>query len=159
MRIRLPVLLVAMIAASCISAVAAAHWTHYFNARFGYGIDIPPGFSEVQEADNSDGGVSRSAEGAAELKVWGAYLGDDDFATDVSQRVQSDTADGWMISYDRRTGENASWSGSKGAQILYMRAVKGCDGSAAYFQIVYDRSELKAYDTIVKRLVKTLRPC
>lgn len=159
MRISFPLLLVAMVGASCISAIAAAHWTHYSNARFGYGIDIPPGFSEVREADNSDGGVSRSADGVAELKVWGAYLAERDFKSDVAERVQSDEGDGWAISYDRRTAENASWSGSKGSQILYLRAVKGCDGSAAYFQLTYDRSEIKAYDKIINRLAKTLRPC
>lgn len=159
MRIRFPVLLVAIVGMAFVSVVSAAGWTHYFNARFGYGIDIPPGFSEVREADNSDGGVSRSADGAAELRVWGAYLVDGDFKSDVAERVRSDAGDGWTISYDRRTARNASWSGSKGPRILYMRAAKGCDDSAAYFQIIYDRSELKAYDKIVKRLVKSLSAC
>lgn len=158
-RIRFPVPTLAIVAASCLSVVAATGWTHYFNARYGYGIDIPPGFSEVQEAHNSDGGASRSADGAAELKVWGAYLSDGDFKSDVAERVQSDAGDGWTISYDRRTAANASWSGSKGHQILYMRAVKGCEDSAAYFQLIYERSEMKAYDKIVKRLVRSLSAC
>jgi len=159
MRMRFLVFLVAIIGVVLGSAASAAGWTHYFNARFGYGIDIPPGFSEVQEADNSDGGVSRSADGAAELKVWGAYLSDGDFKSDVAERVRSDAGDGWTISYDRRMAGNASWSGSKGSQILYMRALKGCDESAAYFQLIYARSGIKAYDKIVKRLVKSLSAC
>jgi hypothetical protein len=158
-RTRLLAFSIAIVGVAFVSTVSAASWTHYFNARYGYGIDIPPGFSEVQEADNSDGGVSRSADGAAELKVWGAYLSDGDFKSDIAERVLSDAGDGWTISYDRRTAGNASWSGSKGSQILYMRAVKGCDDSAAYFQLIYARSEMKAYDKIVERLVKSLSAC
>jgi hypothetical protein len=159
MRIRFLALSVAVAGVAFVSVASAAGWTHYVNARFGYGIDIPPGFSEVQEADNSDGGVSRSADGAAELKVWGAYLVDSDFRSDVARRVRSDAADGWTISYDRRTGGNASWSGSKGPHILYVRALKGCEDSTAYFQLIYDRAQLKAYDKIVDRLVKSLSAC
>lgn len=150
---------IAIVGVAFVATVSAAGWTTYVNARFGYAIDIPPGFSAVQEAENSDGGVSQSVDGGAELKVWGAYLSDGDFTSDVAARIRSDTGEGWTISYDRRTAGHASWSGTKGSQILYMRAVKGCDGSAAYFQLIYARSEMKAYDAIVTRLVKSLRAC
>jgi len=159
MWIRVLTLSIAIVGVIFVSTISAASWTRYFNVRFSYGVDIPPGFSEVLEADNSDGGRSRSADGAAELKVWGAYLPDGDFKSDVAERIQSDAGDGWTISYDRRAAGHASWSGTRGSQILYMRAVKGCDSSAAYFQLIYDRSSMKAYDKIVERLVKSLRAC
>jgi hypothetical protein len=139
-------------------AAIADDWSSYDNARFLYAIDIPPGFSAIAEADNSDGGVSTSATGHAELRIWGAYLGDQDFASDIADRIQSETSDGWKISYDRRLDEEASWSGSKGDRVVYVRAITGCDDAVLYFRLEYDRSSLKAYDAVVGRLVKSLRP-
>ncbi len=138
-------------------AALAAGWSHYANDRYGYAIDIPPGFSEVAESDNSDGGVSTSADGQTKLRVWGAYIMQDSFADEIAWRIAQDKADGWQISYDRRLAKAASWSGSKGNRIFYQRSVAGCDGAAYYFNLEYDRSALKANDAIVKRLVKSLQ--
>ncbi|UVC11052.1 hypothetical protein IHQ71_10990 [Rhizobium sp. TH2] len=146
---------------SAVMAVAplqaiAGDWSRYDNVRFAYAIDIPPDFSEVAEAENSDGGVSASADGKAELRVWGGYLVDSDFKSEIAGRVQSDTSEGWAISYDRRTGTNASWSGSKSGRVFYARSMKGCDDAAIYFRLEYDRADLDAYHGIVGRLVKSL---
>lgn len=145
----------AAIAAFSVS-VSAASWGRYDNPRFAYAIDIPPGFSDVWEAENSDGGVSASADGRAELRAWGAYLVEGDFKSDVAERVRSETFEGWQISYDRRTPTSASWSGSKDGRVFYARAMMGCDDAAIYFRLEYDRSQLKLYDAIVGRLVKSL---
>ena len=56
------------------AAFPAESWGRYINARYGYGVDIPAGFSPVHEADNGDGGVSRSADRQSQLSVWGANL-------------------------------------------------------------------------------------
>ena len=137
-------------------SASANDWERYDNPRFAYAIDIPPGFSAVAEAENSDGGVSTSGDGNAELRMWGAYLVDRDFKSDVSDRVQSDSSQGWDISYDRRTAKSASWSGSKDGRIFYARAMTGCDDAVIYFRLEYDRSQLKAYDAIVGRMAKSL---
>lgn len=138
------------------SAASAADWARYDNPRFAYAIDIPPGFSDVSEAENSDGGVSIGADGRSELRIWGAYLVDRDFRSDVAERVQSDSSEGWNISYDRRTAGSASWSGTRDGRVFYARAITGCDDAAIYFRLEYDRSELKSYDAIIGRLVKSL---
>jgi hypothetical protein len=135
---------------------SAEDWGRYDNPRFAYAIDIPSGFTDVSEAEDSDGGVSTSADGNAELRVWGAYLVDQDFKSDIAGRVQSDLSEGWDISYDRRTAKSASWSGGKDGRVFYARAVTGCDDAVIYFRLEYDRSQLKAYDTVVGRLVKSL---
>ena len=155
---RLPAALICAVMAVAPLVAIAAGWGHYVNVRFAYAIDIPPGFSNVAEADNSDGGVSTSADGKAELRAWGGYLVDTRFKSEIAGRVQSDTSGGWAISYDRRTAGNASWSGSKDGRVFYMRAVKGCDGAAIYFRLEYDRADLDRYNQIVGRLVKSLRP-
>jgi len=137
----------------------AAGWSSYGNARFGYSIDIPPGFSSVAEADNSDGGISTSADGKATLRIWGSYINQDSFADEVASRIEQDKSDGWTIAYERRTAKAASWSATKGNRVFYQRAVVGCDSAAAYFDLEYDRSAIKTYDKVVGRLVKSLSGC
>jgi hypothetical protein len=148
--------LLAAVAIAVPSAATADAWTRYDNARFAYAIDIPPGFSEIEEAANSDGGVSQSAHGRAELRVWGGYMVIGDFKSEIADRVRSDQAEGWKVSYDRRTAKNASWSGSKGGRIFYARAMQGCGDATIYFRLEYDRSNRVTYDDIVGRLVKSL---
>jgi hypothetical protein len=149
------ILVGALLAATSPQAFAG-DWSRYDNPRFAYAVDVPPGFSAIAEAENSDGGVAMSADGKSELRVWGAYLVDRDFKSDVADRIQSDASDGWKISYDRRKAENASWSGSRGGRVFYARAMTGCDDAAIYFRLEYDRANLKRYDAIVGRLVKSL---
>ena len=45
--------------AACLAGAFAAVGLHYVNARYGYAIDLPPGFSAIDEAGNGDGGTSR----------------------------------------------------------------------------------------------------
>jgi hypothetical protein len=139
------------------SAAGAGGWSGYANGRYAYTIDIPPGFSEVAESGNGDGGVSVSADGKTKLSVWGSYITEGSFADEIAWRIEQDKRGGWTISYDKRLKSKASWSGSKGNRILYARSVVGCDGTAVYFNIEYDRSQLKSYDPVVRRLVKSLR--
>jgi hypothetical protein len=135
----------------------AAAWDSYDNQRFGYTIDIPPGFSPIAEADNGDGGIAKSPDGRDELRVWGNHLIAGDFSEEIASRVAADIADGWSISYERRGDRAASWSGRRGERILYVRAIKGCGDAAVYFRLEYRRASLAAYDAVVRRLVRSLK--
>jgi hypothetical protein len=156
MRGQIQALFVGAVLAMAPLQVAADGWRRYDNKRFAYTIEIPPGFSSVSEADNDDGGVSDGDDGKAELRVWGTHLVDRDFAADIADRVGSAAADGWAISYNRRTANDASWSGSRAGRVFYARAMKGCGDAAIYFRLEYDRWELKRYDAIVGRLARSL---
>jgi hypothetical protein len=137
------------------TALSADGWTRYLNPRFGYGIDIPSGFSAISESENSDGGTSRSADGEAELAVWGANLLVDTLPSDVQSRIHSSEDDGWQITYSKLTGKWASWSGARDGRIFYARAIQLClDDQAGYFQLEYPASEREAFDPLVERMVK-----
>lgn len=138
------------------SAIAAG-WDSYGNARFGYSIDIPPGFSAVAESDNSDGGISQSEDRLSQLAVWGANLVEGSFSDDFAQRLESARADGWTINYRRETARWASWSGAVDGRIFYARAIKLCDDQAAYFLIEYPKARKASYDKVIGRLVKSLK--
>lgn len=146
-----------LIALALSGAALAAEWSSYGNARFGYVVEIPPGFTAIREADNSDGGTSRSAMGHATLSVWGANLLDQTFTADVASRMSSATSEGWVLGYKVVTGRGANWSGLRGDRILYAHAVPRCRDQAAFVQIEYDASAKAAFDPIVSRVARSLR--
>ena len=153
-------LIVTLVWALLLVATVAGHaaeWSRYENARFGYWIDVPPDFSRIEEAANGDGGISRSAAGRSELRVWGSHITEGDLLSEVAWRIDQDRADGWRVTYDKRTPKWASWSASNGSRIVYERAIYLCDGQAAYFRLEYDRSEIATFDAAISRLVKSLR--
>lgn len=150
-------IVVALVLMSSVAAAAILEWGHYANQRFSYSIDIPPEFSAIDEAENGDGGMSRSGDKLSELAVWGANLVEGDLGDDFASRLAAAEADGWTVSYRRETPKWASWSGSLQGRLFYARAIALCDGQAAYFLFEYPRARQASYDPIVKRLVKSLK--
>ena len=134
----------------------AASWQPYVNARFGFAVEIPPGFMLLNEADNGDG---RSyARGAATLAVWGHYLTEGDFKVEVAGRRETYRREGWDISYDRETNGWASLSGTRGNTIFYHRVIRLCDDAVSSFVLEFPKASKPEYSPIVSKLVKTLRP-
>jgi hypothetical protein len=140
------------------AALAAAAASHYVNARYGYAVDIPAGFGPVHEADNSDGGISKSLDGQSELRVWGANLLLDPLSSDVKGRIDSAGQEGWQITYRKVTDHWASWSGAREGRIFYARAILLChDDQAGFFQIEYPDDKHDELDPVVKGLVKSFK--
>lgn len=140
---------------AALAAHAAGGWARYQNDRYGYSIELPPGFAALREADNRDGGTTRSVQGNAMLAVWGTNLLVESFRSDVGSRIESASSDGWEISYKSVKTKRASWSGTRDERIFYAHGAPGCDGQAAYFQIEYDAAAKDDFDAIVRRLVKS----
>lgn len=137
------------------ASFAAEQWGRYVNARYGYGVDVPPGFSKVREADNGDGGTSRSADGQSQLAVWGSNLLMESLSSDVVDRIESAEQDDWQVSYRKVTDRWASWSGERAGRIFYARAVLLChDDQAGFFQIEYPADQREAFDAAVNKMVK-----
>ena len=149
----LPALLFAVLALPA----QAAGWGHYSNVRYGYGIDIPPGFAGQGESGNGDGQVFKLS--GATLTVYGGNIVEGDFETEVAQRQLSAKQDGWAITYQVSTPTKASFSGKQGGQILYTRMVAVCGGSQfAAFELTYGSASIPIYAPIVDRLVASLKP-
>jgi hypothetical protein len=135
-----------------------AGWTSYRNARFGFWIDVPPGFSAISEAQNGDGGTSMSKVGNAKMSVWGSHILEGGLATEVTNRVESIKASGWKIAYEKRSVNWASWSGINGGRVMYQRGIALCGARAAFFLFEYDFSEIATQDPIIERLVTSFKP-
>ena len=149
-------LVLCLIAALLPGIALAAGWTRYVNVRFGYGVDVPPGFSAIREAENSDGGTATAADGHAVLSAWGTNLLDQSFVSEVGSRLSGDAGDGWAIGYKLVAAKGASWSGAKGGRIFYARAIPKCRDRAAFMRIEYDASAKAAFDPVVSRLARSL---
>ena len=104
----------------------------------------------MREADNSDGGISRSADGQSEIAVWGANLLMVSLSSDMQSRIQSARDEGWTIAYRKVTGKRANWSGAKDGRIFYARAILLChDDEAGYFRLEYPETERDAFDPVI----------
>ena len=138
------------------ASALAQSWQPYVNARFGFAVEIPPGFALVSEADNGDGRTY--TRGDATLAVWAHYLTAGDFEEEVADRRVTYRQDGWDLSYDRQTAGWASLSGTRGGAILYHRVVTLCEGAVASFKLDYPESMKAEISPLVGRLVKSLHP-
>ena len=151
----LRLLLVALLVVAA-GPVLGAEWGHYENARFGYGIDVPPGFMGRGEAENGDGEVFATP--VATLTVFGGNIMAADFEAEVRQRQTWAAADGWALTYQMTTPTKASFSGKHGARILYARMIALCGGTQfGMFELEYSVADIKAFDAVVGRLVQSLK--
>ena len=67
-------ILLALLFALVATPAFAQGWEYYDNGRFGYGVDVPPGFYSQGESDNGDG-VTFAAQGKPSyLTIWGGNL-------------------------------------------------------------------------------------
>jgi hypothetical protein len=160
MFLRLPRLLALLALPSLMAfGASAADWEPYTNARFGYVLDVPEDFVIKSEADNGDGMTLASEDGKATLRVFGGYITDGTFRSDVQDRMKTASGqDAWAISYNKISDTAASFSGSKKDDVLYVRGVPLCENSVAFFYLEYPKDQLKAYDDIVSHMVKSLQP-
>src|SRR3954470_20475001 len=97
-------LLLALLLMLPLPAVAA-DWGHYTNARFGYVIDVPPGFVAQGEADNGDGQVFKMP--TATLTVFGGNVMEADFESEVVARERYAEQEKWAITYQVSTPQKA----------------------------------------------------
>lgn len=140
-----------------VTPALAADWERYDNARFGYSIEVPPGFAWGPEPDNGDGRQFRA--GATKLAVWGGNVIEPDLETSAASDIAAAESDGWSITYRATTPSWASISGTQGQRILYERMITLCDpGQYAGFLIEYSVADRASVDPMVDRLVATLRP-
>lgn len=146
--------LICFLAIVLVAPAFAADWGQYDNARFGYTIDVPPGFAWGREADNGDGRAFR--DGATKLLVWGGNITEDSFEGAVTSAKNFAEADGWAISYEAVTPSWASFSGAQGKRILYQRMIAVCDGAYAAFRLEYSAVDLGKLEPVVERLVRSL---
>ncbi|WP_394885659.1 hypothetical protein ACG873_01000 (plasmid) [Mesorhizobium sp. AaZ16] len=118
---------------------------------------MPPEFELLHRSEDGDGAAFHSPDGAL-LAVWGTNVAEGDFLPQVKKQISRDEKEGWKFTYRRLTREWASYSGTKDDQIRYVRGITVCGDRAAMFLIDYSREQKAAYDPVVTRMVRSLKP-
>ena len=93
------IFIAAMLIAS--TAVAAGDgWQRYENPRFGFGLDIPPGFAAVPATTNTGDQLFKEIGGAGVLTVSGGTVQPGSFNQKWEATKAAYEADGWTLSYE-----------------------------------------------------------
>ena len=137
---------------------AAQFWTQYANARFGYSLDIPPGYEAQGESDNGDGQVFFDPATTQTLTVWGGFVLDD-FEAEVRSIISSEEDNAWNIIGETVTPSWAEFTALKGMRVLHQRLIAGCDGAAyAAFRLDYLVTDTSKIAEIIEGLEPTFLP-
>ncbi len=114
------------------TALAAAGWQPYANARFGFSLEVPQDFRPAAPPANGDGRTFKSADGRSTILGYGHFLAAaGDLAGDAGDVAAAETGDGLSVSYQKRTSGQYTISGVVGDRIVYIHAVLTCGGDAA----------------------------
>lgn len=136
----------------------AQYWTHYANARFGYEIDVPPGFEHGGESANGDGQAFYDLEAEQGLRVWGGYFLDG-FEAEAATAVTQATEENWSITNQSMTPQWASFTAQRDHRIMVQRMVGLCDGASyAAFRLEFNMGDLGRMDAVIDGLARSFRP-
>ena len=146
----------ALLALSLLISPAAGGWGHYDNARFGFSIDVPPGFVVQGESANGDGNSFTTP--TAELRAFAGNIVEGDFESEVRGEQSAITDEGFAITYQVTTPQKASFSGKHGARIVYGRLVAICGGQEFMgFVLEYSAADIAKFNPVIDRLVSSLK--
>jgi serine/threonine-protein kinase len=133
-------------------------WKIYVNDRFGTSIEYPSRFRPGRPPDNNDG-LSFTASDGATLAVWDSFNIDELDIKALEADISEGRVKGERITY-RASGKN--WfvlSGTRGDSLFYSRYLLSHRGEVKNaLEIVYPAALTSAYDPIVARISKSLRP-
>lgn len=139
------------------SPALAQGWDRYDNARFGYGIDIPPGFVGNGLSENGDGQIFQEMKRARALTVWGGQL-TGNFEAAVAADLDYAQQDAWRIAERTITPRWASFGAVKGSRMVRQRMILLCDGSSyAAFRVEFSASDVTHVTPLIDRLAQSFK--
>ena len=147
--------LAAALLLSSAAALAEEQWRTYGNARFGVFVDYPASLFTVEDAppENGDGQSFHSADGKAELAVWGSYNIDNE----TPAAYLADKTDLTGVSYQKAGRDFYAISGMRDGAIFYQRCNFPQGDAIARFNLSYPEADKAKWDEIVKRVGQSLR--
>jgi hypothetical protein len=136
-------------------AVAEEQWSTYSNPRYGATADYPTDLFTVQDPppENGDGQTLHTADGRAELTIYGTNNIDGE-SPDIYVSRHVSLAD---VSYKKVGEDFYAVSGKRGATIYYERCNFPNLDVLVCFYISYPAAEKAKWDAIVTRIGQSLR--
>ncbi|WP_181707347.1 hypothetical protein [Chthonobacter rhizosphaerae] len=151
-------LLVALFALVTAAAPALAEdWQTYTNPKFGTTITYPADiFTPEPESANGDGRRFVSADGRAEITVYGGYNVDRLSLKDLLAAANDDAAP-HRVTYQTNGPRWFVMSGFEGDRIFYRKLMLTRSLEVAHtVEIIYPASEKSTYDRVTTRVSKSL---
>lgn len=141
------------------AAMAKERWTTYSNPRFGTSAEYPADLFSVLDAppENGDGQRFHTADGRAELAIYGAWNANEDTPKSYVETIVDVAGAG--VTYKQITDHFFVASGTKDGKIFYERCnfLTRPDAVMHCFHISYPAHEKTEWDKIVSRLSRSLR--
>lgn len=144
------------------SIAIADDWMSYVNPRFGTTAEVPvEGFAANRPPDNGDGQSWASVDGKGTISIYGSFM----VVADTFQGYREFTLntareDGVTITHSAGRDDWFAYSGTRGPDIVYMKALLSKDcapPTAHHVYLKYPATQRKRYDPIVTRVAKSLR--
>lgn len=151
---RFPRLVLVLVLLTATAALARGAWTRYGNARYGYHIDIPPGFTQGEAPANNDGRSFTSPDGST-LDVWGSNNVLDETLSKVYGDIVRER--GSSIVYKTKGGTWFVVSWTADGRSHYQKQFVG-KGSMCGFIFTYPAARKSAHAPVVQRLERTFKP-
>lgn len=143
----------------CVSrALAAEGWVSYVNERFGFGVEVPPGFQAQEAPANDDGRSFLSQDGATSLLVFGGYNVLDQSPETLLADLVRDDSMFTSVTAQRLGRDWVAVSGTLGDTIVYQKTLFSCAGAVLNSLVLtYPAASRSQVDPIVARLSESLK--
>lgn len=134
-------------------------WTTYSNPRFGTAADYPASLftQRAPPPENGDGQTFRTADGRAQLSIYGAY----NVSADTPQSYLDNYFDfqGAVVGLKRATARFYVVSGTRDKNLFYERCnfPPRHDDVIDCLTITYPAADKAAWDAVVARVSRSLR--
>jgi hypothetical protein len=151
-------ILALLIALFLASPALAQFWGHYENARFGYALDIPPGFSGSGESDKGDGQLFFNVAAEQMMSVRGKELAGT-FEGEAAAASAALRSQGWTITEQSTTADWATITATRDHRLTYERTILLCDGARyATVSVEFHIRDAVAMDGVLQGLARSFMP-
>lgn len=134
------------------------YWDYYENARFGYGIDVPPGYSGNGESDNGDGQMFYDLVAEQGLTVWGGQL-TDSLQAEAMRVAETFASQGWTITESTSTPQWSMLAAMRNQRVLVQRSILLCDGASyAAFRAEFNIRDQNAMSSVLHGVSRSFAP-
>jgi len=142
-----------------IAGASAADWTQYRNARFGFVVDVPPGFSGGALTDKTEGQTFTSADGTTRLTFDGGSVQPGSFNTQWKMTQAVYAEDGWALTYEPVAPNWTVFTGERNRRDLYVKMLPLCGGTKqfAMFAVEYPKDDAAALAPTLERMAASFK--
>ena len=139
---------------------AAEPYQTYFNSRFNYSIEYPANLLIPRgEAANGDGQIFASADGQAQMTIYGAHNVFDQTLQELFRNESQNAVDAKItkqVTYKRMKNNWFVVSGYIGPKIFYQKTFLSNDMLKSFY-IEYPMSQRKLFDPLVEQMGRSFK--